>query len=216
MGSYETFFVATDDELDALFPGWIAPRANRAREQTDSDGGIAEDVEPDEDEPEPLGSPSFRDDVWGPRRPPIRPCENGYHEMMEQECPPGLAALPHYRTKNLWSLFDADRVAHLLLDTDEPGQTPPLRVGVEGDDDVPVVFGWAPEDAHALASCEDERLDALVYELIADEDESEDDDVEVDGEVWVSVRQSLRAVRALARKAGKAGAHLCLYFAMHY
>jgi hypothetical protein len=44
MGTYHTFFVAGDDELDRLFPGWKRP------------------PEP----PTPLGQPSLYDDVWGP------------------------------------------------------------------------------------------------------------------------------------------------------
>lgn len=88
--------MATDDVLDALFPGWVAPTAALpTRDQADADSDIAADPEPYEfeTEPEALGSPNFRDDVWGPRVPPIRPCVNGYHEMLESECAPGLAAL---------------------------------------------------------------------------------------------------------------------------
>lgn len=76
---------------------------------------------------------------------------SAYHEMIESECPPGLAALPHFRTKNLWSIFDADRVVHVLLDTDAPGETPPLRIGARGDDDVgvPCGEGGAARRVHA-------------------------------------------------------------------
>ena len=93
MGTYHTFFVAKDDDLDRLFPGW-----KRVKPQKVVKDGVNpftkqkmtvqtwEPVEP----PTPLGKPSLYDDVWGPPAAPIvapralptstmRGAPNGFH-----------------------------------------------------------------------------------------------------------------------------------------
>ena len=215
MGTYETFFVATDDELDALFPGWKAPGpTKRRRERTNPYRGTIESVETEEaeGEPESLGTPSFLDDVWGPRLPPIKACSSGAHERLESTCAPGLAALPHHRTRDGSWLIYGNHLVHLMLDEDEADETPPLRMGAGEDQDVPLVFGWSAENARAFAACPNERLDELAWEILAND--SNEDEVEVAGEDWANVRRDLRAVRALARRADKAGSHLCVYLSM--
>jgi hypothetical protein len=215
MGTYHTFFVATDDELDRLFPGWkrVQPeqgRAERLNPFTKQMMTVNDwlPIEP----PTPLGKPSLYDDVWGSPVPPIVDVENDYMAGIEEAGAPGLRALPHFRAKN-WDPFRVlDPLATALMGAAAP--TPPARIGPDQDDDVPLVWALPDAAAKALATIDDAQLPPVMDRVFADEASfSEDAGDEARG---YFVDRALRPMKLLALEALRRGGRVCHYYALHY
>lgn len=215
MGTYHTFFVATDDDLDRLFPGW-----KRVKPQKVVNDGVNpftkqkvtvetwEPVEP----PTPLGKPSLYDDVWGPPAAPIVAVENEYMAGIEQAGAPGLRALPHFRAKNYDPFVSLEPLVAALVGSEVA--VPPARVGSDGDDDAPSVDALPDVAAKALASIDDAQLPAVMDEVLAA-------DIMGSGEAGDDARtyfvdRALRPLKALALEAERRGARVCHYYALHY
>ncbi len=134
MGTYHTLFIATDADLDRLFPGWVPVQP---------EGSFQEVVNPFTRQrqqvykwtpmspPRELGSPSLHDDVWGKPVSPIVSPDGEYLEMLEQSTAPGLRVLPHFRGKNLDPFCVIGHVLLSALGDDAARPLPPARVGVE-------------------------------------------------------------------------------------
>lgn len=217
MGTYHTFFVAADDELDRLFPGWKPVHAEPARRGaknpfTNETQTIVEwvPVAPIG----PLGKPSLYDDVWGPPVPsvevPTGPFAD-YAEFIERQGPPGLRALPHFRSKNLEPFYDFDALVGLLFG--RATRVPPARLG-EGDD-VPIVFRLPRAAAERLLSLDGAELRALVAQWLVETDLSETGDTGEDAQD-AFIAEVLAPFLALCRTAQERGAEVCHYYALHH
>lgn len=138
MATYETWFLATDAELDRLFPGWGDARGNRA------DAALP---------------------VWrqtSPPVPPARPPSSDYLEGLEGGTPPGLRSLPHFRWKN--SPFDL--IDDLAVHLGYTGDVAILRKGPpESEEEVPVVQGFPDEVLPRLGALSDEEIHQIGIEL---------------------------------------------------
>jgi hypothetical protein len=215
MGSYHTFFVARDEHLDRLFPGW--KRAKPEQELVRGVNPFTKEkimvptwapIEP----ATPLGKPSLYDDVWGPPVPPIIEVENDYMAMIEDAGPPGLRARPHFRAKNCDPFAVFDPLVAALVGGDDP--VPPARIGCSGDDDVPNVWVLPDAAAQKLAATQDRDLPPIMQQvLLADVTGSRDTDTAA-REYYVE--RGLRPLRALAIEAGRSGARVCHYYALHH
>jgi hypothetical protein len=179
MGTYHTFFVATDDELDRLFPGWkrVRPEQGQVEQYNPftKTKMIVNDWVPLE-APAPLGKPSLHDDVWGARVEPIVPVENDYMASIEEACAPGLRARPHFRAKNYDPFLELEPLVAALVGAKTA--VPPARLGPEGDDDVPVVWALPDAAAKVLAALDDAKLPSVMEQLFADEESLAEDDSE--------------------------------------
>ncbi len=216
MGTYHTFFVATDAQLDRLFPGWVTALPSKAPRP-----GInpftkqpitVQDWAPAHP-PKPLGSPNLYDDVWGPAAPALV-VANEYMAMLEEACAPGLRALPHFRDKNV-HMYAWEQLGDLapMLDHEQTA-TPPIRIGREGDDNIPKVWTLSRSATETLADLADDALQPLALRILS---EYEFCDEPVTDEAAAGVAADLLTpLRTLARTAIGAGSHLCSYFALHY
>jgi hypothetical protein len=212
MGTYHTFFVAKDDDLDRLFPGWKPVKPEQVQRErvnpfTKKPITVLEwvPVEP----PMPLGRPCLYDDVWGPATAPIGEVANGYMAHVEGGGAPGLRALPHFRGKNVDRLLELEPLARALVGSEIP--VPPARVGADKDDDVTVVWALPKPAAERLASLDDAALNDVFNDVVvAAGDETRED------ERAFYVEHVLCPLRALAVEAGRRDARVCHYFALHY
>lgn len=219
MGTYHTFFAATEAELDRLFPGWMPVHRDQVtvevmnpftkKMQTWRTWGPVEPVRP-------LQKPNLHDDVWGPPVPsllvPSGPWAD-YERAIEEAAAPGLRALPHFRGKNLTLLDTFESLTAAL--TGSSGPVPPARVGDPEDDDRPVVDRLPAAAVARLASLGDHELEPTF--VAWREADPLGDDVEPSREsVDAFVRFALVPLRALAALAVARGASLCSYTALHY
>ncbi|HMR04385.1 MAG TPA: hypothetical protein PKA88_01385 [Polyangiaceae bacterium] len=215
MGTYHTFFVATDDDLDRLFPGWVPAKAER--EEREAINPFTKEAVTVRDwvpvhAPTALGSPNLYDDAWGPPIPPSREIENEYMESIENAGAPGLRALPHFRAKNYDPFVSFDSLADALLGGN--AMAPPARMGGQDDDDVPIVWVLPDAATKRLVQVDEAQLSAVMKRVLAA-------DVTGSGETGADaldyyLSQALRPLRALAAEALRREARVCHYFALHY
>lgn len=215
MGTYHTFFVATDDQLDRLFPGWkrVKPeqvRVERVNPFTNAKMTV-NDWAPVE-APAPLGKPSLYDDVWGAPVPPITPVENEYMAGIEEAGARGLRALPHFRAKNYDPFLVFEPLVAALSGDD--AAVPPARVGPESDDDVPVVWALPDTVAKTLAAMDDAQLRSVMERVFAHEESLAEDCGDEARDFFVD--NALRPLKMLAIEAVERRAHVCHYYALHY
>jgi len=132
MAIFVTLFSATDQQLDAIFPGWPLPPQNPSMIPVD-DPFTGAEVLVKRWIPE---NPELYEDLEPPRfltnahpLPPILPPESDYERHMEERAPPVLLALPHATLKNLGARH-LEAIASILLGSEV--QAPPARVTPEG------------------------------------------------------------------------------------
>lgn len=192
MGTYHTFFVATEAHVARLFPGWTPP-------------------EPKGAPPAPLGRPSYLDDEWGPAVPPLVPPADDYSAYIEGACPPGLRACPHFRAKNVvdYAFTCLGELAPLLVEGEEA--TPALLRGPKDDDDVPFVWTLSATATAKLAALGSDQLVELGGRVGEQSLEGPGDD---DGEALAE--HLLAPLAALAREAVRTAGRLCELYALHH
>ena len=139
MATYETWFVATATELNALFEGWVV------------EGEPSEPVAP---------LP-----IWTSTEPPVLPgraASSGYMAGLEERTPPGLRALPHFR----WSDSPFDLLDQLAAHLDWTDVVEPLRRGpANSSEQVAVVRGLPVELLPRLAAMSDDEVRELGVEI---------------------------------------------------
>lgn len=216
VGTYQTFFVASEADLERLFPGWHAARPERVMKETVNPFTkqkmtvpMWQPVQP----PTPLGKPSLYDDVWGPPLPPIAAVENDYMAGIEQAGAPGLRALPHFRGKNYHPFVILEPLAAALVGPSV--LVPPARIGCPGDDDAPSVDALPDVAVKVLATLDDARLGPLMDELLAADVMGSGEEVSDEARAYF-IDHALRPLRALAIEAARRGARVCHYYALHY
>lgn len=219
VGTYHTFFAATEAELDRLFPGWMPVHRDKVtvevmnpftkKMQTSRTWGPVEPVRP-------LQKPNLYDDVWGPPVPSLL-LPSGqwadYERAIEEAAAPGLRALPHFRGKNLTLLYTFESLTKALVGSTDA--VPPARVGDPADDDMPVVERLPANAVARLASLGDHELEPTFLawgeaDLLGEEVEPSPENIDA------FVRFALVPLRALAALAVARGASLCSYTALHY
>jgi hypothetical protein len=191
MGTYHTFFVAGDDDLDRLFPGWKRP----------------------EEKPTPLARPSLYDDVWGAAVPPIVEVMNDYMQIIEEAGPPGLRTLPHFRAKNCDAFVLFDPLVAALVADHVP--SPPIRVGCDADDDIPSVWALPAVAAKALANMKDSDLMPIMEKVLAADIMGTGEVVDYKAKAFM-VDNVLWPLKTLAQEASRRGGHVCHYYALHH
>jgi hypothetical protein len=150
MGSYETWFVASESVLDALFLGWAAT-------------------------PDEASEPVTPLPIWSSAAtpaPPVRPPGDDYLAMLEHETPPGLRALPHFRYKG--SPFDL--IDQVSAELGHPDPIRPLRYGPhDSGEEVAVVRAFPADVVTALSALDDAAARAVALEVEGgfDDDEPE-------------------------------------------
>jgi hypothetical protein len=218
VGTYHTFFVATDADLDGLFPGWKPARPEKV--SVDNVNPFTKQVVRSKEwigtePPQRLGTPNLYEDTWGPPMEPVLEPSGEFADSLrsiEEAAAPGLRALPHFRGKNLTLLYTFDSLATAL--TGVQGEVPPARVGHAEDDDMPCVERLPDAALARLAELGDDALDPLF--LAWREIDPLGCDIEPSAEdVEVYVRYALAPLRALARLALARSASLCAYAALH-
>lgn len=206
VGTYHTFFVANDGDLDRLFPGWKPVKPMDAAATTPWEPVSA---------PAPLGKPNLYDDVWGPPAEPVsrQPGEWAqYARMIEEAGAPGLRALPHFRSKNVEPLYDFEGLVSVLFGG--PRRVPPARLGNDRDDDVTVVFRLPRDAAAALIAVEPSAQRTLVTRLLEETDLGTSD---IGDEAQAQfITHVLEPLLALCREAEARGGEVCHYYALHY
>ena len=223
MGTYHTFFVAKEDELDRLFPGWKGVKSPLNPQKVIKDAvnpftkqkitvrawePTWKPVEP----PTPLRKPSLYDDVWGPPAAPVIDVENDYMAHIERAGAPGLRALPHFRAKNYDPFLSLEPLAAAIVGSEV--FVPPARVGCEGDDDAPTVDALPEAVTKALATMDDSLLPAVMDKVLAADIVDSEQRSEEARTYFVD--RALRPLKALALEAERRGARLCHYYALHY
>jgi hypothetical protein len=215
MGTYHTFFVAKDDDLDRLFPGWKPAKPEKVRKE-----GVNpftkqkimvnawEPVEP----PASLGKPSLYDDAWGPPVEPIVAIENDYMAHIENAGAPGLRALPHFRAKNCDPFLLLEPLVAALVGPQVP--VPPARMGCSGDDDSASVDALPEVAVRTLAAMKDADLPAVMDKVIAAD--LAGPEFGTDEARAYLIDHALRPLQALAVEASRRGARVCHYYALHY
>lgn len=164
MALFVTLFTATDQQLDAIFPGWPLPPQSPSMVPVEDPFTGAEVLVkrwiPDNPERfENLEPPRF---LTGDHPlPPILPPESEYEQHMEERAPPVLLTLPHATLKNLGARH-LEAIASILLG--KPAQASPARVTPEG-----FAVDCLPERAVlVLASIADAQLPDLAGQWAAD------------------------------------------------
>jgi hypothetical protein len=139
MAAYETWFVATDAELDALFPGWTAA------------GEPSEPVVP---------LPIWTSDALPSA--PVRAPSSGYFAALEDETPAGLRALPHFR----WSDSPFDLIDGVAAQLGWLQDVPLLRRGPHNSSEqVGVVRGLPGDVCARLATLTEDEIRELGVEI---------------------------------------------------
>jgi len=158
MATFETWFVATATELNALFRGWVA------------EGEPSEPVVP-------LPIWASTESLVGPIRSP----SSGYMAALEESTPPGLATLPHFR----WTDSPFDLLDQVAAHLDWGGDVEPLRRGpANSSEQVAVVRGLPVELLPKLGGLSDEAVRDLGVEI---ENAFDPDDLE-HGELLLALR----------------------------
>lgn len=219
MGTYHTFFAATEADLDRLFPGWKPAQPEQAtveivnpftKQRQPSRQWVP--VEP----PRPLGKPNLYEGAWGAPLPSLLEPSGewaDYERALEEAAAPGLRALPHFRGKNLTLLYSFESLTTAL--TGATGPIQPARIGAPADDDMPVVERLPADALAKLAQLRDAELEPTF--LAWRDADLLGDDVEPSPEnVAAFVRCALVPLRALAALAIPRGASVCSYTALHH
>ncbi|MFT3711367.1 MAG: hypothetical protein QM817_27355 [Archangium sp.] len=205
MGTYHTFFVATDQDLDRLFPGWQRVKPERGKQDWEPVAKIRR-----------LEDPNLYVDAWGPPLAPVLAPEGewaDYARMIEQAGAPGLRALPHFRSKNVEAFYEFEALNQLLLNNSE--RLPPARLGDQADDDVPMVTRLPAAAARKLVTLAELDLRRVTKQLLEKTDLSEEGDLSDEG-VSGFIEGVMNPLRTLCREAEVRRAEVCHYCALHY
>lgn len=139
MSTYGVLFVATEDELVSMFPGWSAPRdVPTTRVVFDLDAGKPKETAwwvPDTFVSDHPASPLPRE-LRRPAVPPVVPPEAD-EAFLEERAPKALRALPHACLRQFGPKDLRELVRHLVPDDPER----PLRVAPDGTSIMAFPFG---------------------------------------------------------------------------
>lgn len=213
MAVHHTFFAASEDELDRLFPGFRRAKPEKVTREgvnpftkRPSTHRAWEPIAP----PTALGSPSFLDDVWGPAFPPVVASDSEYSAALDAASPPGLRALPHVVAKDL-PILSIEPLAAALLGADVP--SPPARMGLDPRGESREIEALPDAAVIALAEASDAALVAAtetdaIARAIATGPSVELSEEEARDEL---LRLMLRPLRALAIEARSRHSRVCHY-----
>jgi len=155
MHTHHTWFVANDSQLDHLFPGWLPtiPKepSGPSGPRWAADGTPAE----------PYGLNIHHSPDTRQVAPVLSPTDD-HEQMLEEQTPAGLRALPHFSCENPTFDFIEELSAHLC----EEVRILPVRVGPENScAEIYAVEGLPVPVAAALASYTDAQLEELTEEM---------------------------------------------------
>jgi hypothetical protein len=199
MAMFVTLFVASEVQLDLIFPGWLRPARQPTCVQcqdpsTGAQAWVKRWTPPTttvEQAKLPSGSPP------APFVPPALPTESEFEQHMEERAPSVLRALPHACLKNLF-VHHLESLAALLLGN--PIDARPARVTPDG-----FAIDRLPDEAVvALAHLPGNALDDLAARWASDRKQGFEGPADA---LWV-----LRRIQALAQLCTNAEQRsLCLW-----